>query len=81
MRHHYSTRWLFKILDYEHWAVKEDGEIIGQVVINWVDRDVCIVEEDPDVVHEFGPQGMSFRKWVKWVAENEEVDSAFGAAF
>jgi len=36
----YSTRWLFRILDYEHWNLLYDGEPIAQVVINHADRSV-----------------------------------------
>jgi hypothetical protein len=68
----FTSHWLFRLLDYEHYDVRHNGELTGMVVINHADRSVTTrgYDEDSDVAHLVGEHAYNW--WRKWLREHEE---------
>jgi hypothetical protein len=78
---HVSTRWLFRLLDYQHWDVRVDGEPIAMVIVNTTDATVGIQQYEGHLLEAIVPEHRNARRWLRWLESHEEVDSAFGPDF
>lgn len=67
----YTSRWLFRLLDYEHYAVDDPFGCIGMVIINHADQDVIVSDYDTpgELVRVLGDHGYTW--WRTWLREHE----------
>jgi hypothetical protein len=67
-----TVKWLFRILDYEHYDVFREGQPVRQVIINHTDRSVSLVEYDEryPIGHFRGKKEYDW--WRRWLREHEE---------
>ena len=64
----WSTKWLFRMLDYEHYTVSCDGHIVAYMVINHADRDVWVRAYDdvsPDYANALKMPYARARRWLR----------------
>lgn len=67
----WSARWLFKILDYEHYEMSYFGVPVGQLVINHADQSANWSLYNEDGADVEVPSGVGYRKWRQWLRDHE----------
>jgi hypothetical protein len=68
----FTARWLFRLLDYEHYTISHDGHPTGMVILNHADRSIMVqgYDEGSDTGAIQGEHG--YQWWRRWLREHEE---------
>lgn len=72
IRPEFTTKWLFSIIDYNHWDVMHDGQPIAQVVVNAADRSVTVMSYDNHPACFGLPRTRNYNRMAAWLLRHEQ---------
>lgn len=60
------VEYLFSILDYHHFNLFSDGQHVGQLIVNTVDRSIALRARDNAARIDHTPYFRSYRAFERW---------------